>query len=214
MSILLGLARDHFDRMSNPAYGPSVNEEYSLRFAALLQREGVQGALEEGILGLRNAELLTSHGWIWLLGWARSERLQLHEELLLEVFDHWSNVFLKAAVLEAGTAQGDQAEEGDPVAISPFLRNIITRVTHADESLRDEERSVATRRAEEALLAMLHVESDATLAAARALIGREWPGKTQLRAFLDATVSTLAPEAQERWAQVLRLRSNSDFRPR
>ena len=212
MSIFLGLARDHLERMANPSYGAAVNEEYSLRLAALLQREGVRHELEGELLALRDAGLLTSHGWMWFLSWARSEQLPLRDELLLDVFDRWSNVFLKAAVLEIGTAPGEQVGQGDPIALSPFLQAILTRVTHVDEALRQEERGVATRRAEEALLAMLHVESDVTLAAARALIDREWSGKAQLRAFLDATLSTLAPEAQERWGEVLRLRGDNDFR--
>lgn len=71
MSILLGLARDHLDRMANPAYGSAVNEEYSLRLAALLQREGVGNELEAEMHSLRDAGLLTSHGWMWFLGSAR-----------------------------------------------------------------------------------------------------------------------------------------------
>lgn len=90
----------------------------------------------------------------------------------------------------------------------------MARATSTDEALRDEERGVATRRAEQALLALLHVETRSTLAAARALIGVEWPGQAQLRAFLDATLSTLAPEAQERWRELLELRGDNDLRAR
>ena len=39
MSSLLELAAEFFDRMTNPAYGAEVNEEYALRLASLLDEE-------------------------------------------------------------------------------------------------------------------------------------------------------------------------------
>src|SRR5687767_10586038 len=136
MSSLLALARDHLDRMSNPAYGAAVNEEYSLQLAALLQQEGVRSQLRQELQSIRDADELTSHGWMWVLSWAQSERLTLHDDVLLAVFDRWSNVFLKAAVLEVGTTHAA------PIAIEAlptFLERALSKATHTDEALRYEE---------------------------------------------------------------------------
>jgi hypothetical protein len=209
MSNLLALARDHLDRMANPAFGAAVNEEYSLRLASLLQQEGNLGRLQDELQSVRDAEVLTSHGWLWLLGWARAEQLRLSEDLLIEVFNRWSNVFLKAAVLEVGVSQGDLAT---PQGLSPFLARVLAVVTHTEDALRDDERGVATRRAEEALIALLHVETTATLEAAKVLLGREWAGQARLGDFFSATLTTLEPDARERWMAALRPREDDEPR--
>lgn len=201
MSSLLALARDHLDRMANPAFGSAVNEEYSQRLAALLQQEGARGQLREELQSVRNVDVLSSHGWLWLLGWAQAEQLRLNEDLLIEVLDRWSNVFLKASVLEAGTALRE-SDESD--ALPPFLERVLQLATRTKEAIRDDESGVETRQAEETLIALLHVETPATLKAAKALLARDWRGRWRLRNFFDATVTTLEPDARERWLEVLR----------
>lgn len=200
MSNILALARDHMDRMANPAFGAAVNEEYSLRLASLMQEDGIYGRLRDELVSVRNADVLTSHGWLWLLGWAKAEKLPLREDLLIEVFERWSNVFLKAAVLEVGIAQ---EEVTDSVALSPFLARVLGVVTRTDEVLPDEERGFATRRAEEALIALLHVETTTTLQAAQVLLDRKWSGQARLHEFFEATLTTLESGARERWIMAL-----------
>lgn len=39
MSILLSLSADFIDKMSNPAYGSMINEEYALKLGQLMKDE-------------------------------------------------------------------------------------------------------------------------------------------------------------------------------
>ena len=77
MSGLLSLARDYLERMANPVYGFAVNEEYSLRFAQLLETDGFESSLRREVQELRDTEELTSNGWLWLMGGQRQERSKL-----------------------------------------------------------------------------------------------------------------------------------------
>lgn len=87
MSGLLTLARDYIERMANPVYGLVTNEDYSLRFAHLLGSEGFEDTFREEIRSVRDTEALTSNGWLWLIEWARSRRVDVQEELLSELYD-------------------------------------------------------------------------------------------------------------------------------
>ena len=87
MSDLLALARDYIDRMANPIHGIAVNEDYALRFARLLEREGFEAALADEIRALTDKEALSSHGWLWIIRWARSRQIDILEDLLLELFE-------------------------------------------------------------------------------------------------------------------------------
>ena len=103
MSGLLTLARDYLDRMANPVYGFATNEDYALRFAQLLGTDGFEDRLRNEIQELRDREAFTSNGWLWLIGWARSRRIDLSEDLLLELFWEWSSVPARCAVVDLAT---------------------------------------------------------------------------------------------------------------
>jgi len=103
MSDLLFLASDYIERMSNPVYGVSMNEDYGLKLATLLRREGFEASLTEEIRSLRDPNTLTSFGWLWLFGWARARNIALDEDLLIALYEEWSSEFIKAAIVELAT---------------------------------------------------------------------------------------------------------------
>ena len=104
MSSLLQLAADLLDRMSNPSYGASVNEEYAQRFAAIM----VDGELDDRLIHeageLRDPRAFTAAGWLWLLGWVKASEIRLDDQLLTGLCEQWEAASFKALVIEHAIA--------------------------------------------------------------------------------------------------------------
>ena len=129
MKSILVLASDFLERMSNPAYGARLNEEYALRFAQLL--EGERGELESRLGSeirlLDDPEALTPHAWLWLISWARAKGVALDPKLALDLFSRWSSTALRAAIVEVAT----QSWEGDRRTAEPTIVEFPDRWLHS-----------------------------------------------------------------------------------
>src|SRR5690349_9132610 len=100
MSDLLKLAADFIEKMNNPANGPLVNEEYSLKMAQMLTGEGFREVLANEIQTVEDVNTLSSYGWIWLIKWCRVNEIIISERLLFELMQQWSNVFMQTAIID------------------------------------------------------------------------------------------------------------------
>jgi len=220
MSALLTLASDFIERMANPAYGIRVNEDHALRFATLLNSEGFVSLLQEEAKQLHSTDSLTPHGWLWLLTWARSQGDQLNGELLLNLADTWSSVFMQASVIDAATMDIDElisqkrrrnlefstAPDDErrirPIPLDdighPFLRSLLHHVTHVAEGDTDRE-EIRTQRAENTLVALLQIDREVTLKAASSLLHHDWRGQQALLEFYRMVRAGLDDETQQIW---------------
>lgn len=208
MSTVLALARDFIERMSNPVFGLSTNEEYSLQFGQLLQSEEFAFQLRRDIESLRDPVEMTSHGWLWILGWARSNRIQLHDRLLLALFEQWSSVFMKTAIVDLVTAElEEQREQSFVERESRFLDAIVVRATeyeqHREDSRREAPPVTQIGRAEATLVALLQVGRPATLQAAQGLLRRRWTGQERLGEFFWSLVDSLEDDTRAAWLQAV-----------
>lgn len=222
MSNLLSLARDYIDRMSNPSYGFATNEDYSLRFAQLLGVEEFEASLNKEISGLRDKEALTSNGWLWLIRWSRSRQIEMQEDLLLELFEEWSSVPARCAIVDLATYRSELQRKPDlmlgdfPVGNFPdrFLDRIMQGATDARNVQRDDrsrlEPERPTARAEDVLVVFLQVGSPLTLAAASALLRHRWQGHEQLTDYLRVLASTLDAETRAVWSKQLGVRLSEE----
>ena len=219
MKSILVLASDFLERMSNPAYGARVNETYALRFAELLESDDgeFESRLAKEIQLLDEPGALGPHAWMWLISWARANRLELDQTLTLALFDHWDSTALRATIVELAT----QSWEGNPpsidLALSDFpnawLRELVGRVVlpDGDEPGRDdpsrrpdldrddfridEPRRPQHSRADRVLLALLQAGTDIALHAAAALLREDFPGQEQQRTALEEYLDEMDEES-------------------
>jgi hypothetical protein len=220
MSEILTLAADFIDRMSNPAHGIAVNEEYSLRFAQLLGQERTFSILRDEAARVRDVNTLSAHGWFWFLNWARGHELELNGELLLDLSDRWASVFMQVLIIDVATRNRRMRELGQARHVAEFqdewLRQLLTRSViqeqrpperrnEPEEGHSEEQVPVRMGRAETTLLALLQVGSDLTLAAAATLLAHPWPGRGRLREYYEWRLSDLEPETRAAWEQRIRL---------
>jgi hypothetical protein len=207
MSTVLALARDFIERMSNPVFGLSTNEEYSLEFGQLLQSEDFAFQLRRDIESLRDPVEMTSHGWLWILGWARSNRIQLQDHLLLALFEQWSSVFMKTAIVDLVTAELEgQKEQRSDERESQFLEEIVVRATEYEQRREDRREAPPVAqfgRAEATLIALLQVGRPATLQAAQGLLRRRWTGQERLVEFFWSLVDSLEDDTRAAWLQAV-----------
>lgn len=214
MNGVLALARDYIERMSNPIYGLSTNEEYSADFGQLLRSEEFVDQLRQDMQTLKDPIEMTSHGWVWLLGWARANHVPLQHELLIRLFDEWSSVFVKTAVVDLATQEPPDRETRARASVDDayqnhFLASIMANATESapprDVLGSDPQHPLPTLgRAEATLTALLQVGRPITLGAARLLLQREWPGQEALQTFFWSLVDSLEPQTRETWlAQIL-----------
>jgi hypothetical protein len=217
MSNLLTLARDYIDRMANPNYGFATNEDYSLRFAQLLQRDGFEASLREEIKGLRDKEALTSNGWLWLIRWARSRQIDMPEDLLLELFEEWSSVPARCAIVDLATHRSELPQAAD-VTLTDFPDRFLAKVMRGATEVRnvnEDDRSRTeswrlTARAESCLVVFLQVGTPLTLGAASALLRHQWLGHEQLSEYLLVLARTLDAETREVWSKRLGIELSSE----
>ena len=74
-----------------------LNSYDKTRFASLLQRQGFEERFLQEIREVQDREALSSHGWLWLIGWAKSRSVELPTGLLVDLFEQWSDVFVKTS---------------------------------------------------------------------------------------------------------------------
>jgi hypothetical protein len=225
MSDILVLARDFIERMANPAYGVATNEEYSLQFASLLQRKGFEERLLQEIQEAQDRDALTSHGWLWLVGWAKSRSVQLPTGLLVELFEEWSDLFVKANVLDLATRNAVyRAPIKFDLSIGEFPNEFLRRVMLSairiereesgdfeegfDESANEHERREAVPemgRAESLLISLLQVGRPITLAAASSFLRHEWQGQRHMQSFFWLLYDRLDGDSQAAWSESIPL---------
>lgn len=203
MSRVLALASDFIERMSNPAYGIRVNEDYALRFAALLSSDGFDGLMREEVTQLQDPETLSAHGWLWLLNWARSKEMSLNGELLLQLTTKFTNVFMQVAVIDLATRRADWARRETIPPLEkfdhPWLSNLLHGCTYVPAEDEMEVGYVDTRRAETILTALMQVGSDIALDAASALLNHDWIGRSSLQRFFWSLCDELDDETRAHW---------------
>ena len=220
MSEILTLARDYIERMANPVYGSSVNEEYSIRFASLLSLDGFESRLNEEISSLEDRNTLTSYGWLWLLEWAKSRRITLNEELLVGLFEEWSSVFVRSDIVDVAT-QRAEAPGGNVrnFSVKEFPNRFLTRImVRATERPEERERSdsqrfhednrkrenvPSTAMAESALISFMQVGRPITLDAAAVLLRDEWQGQEHLLRYFWAKLDSIDEETRANWIKRL-----------
>lgn len=220
MSELLLLASDYLERMANPIYGSAMNEDYAIRFATLMRSEGFEEKLNREISETKDRSTLTSHGWQWVLGWAKSRRLDLSEQLLIELFEEWSSVFLRSDIIDLAIQNSDYTGyyQGSLNEFpNSFLAKIMSRATRPLDEVRDSEqvgrelreekltaeRYSSTSIAESTLIALLQVGQPITLDAASVLLRHPWHGQQQLLRYFSAILNGFDSETREAWTKRL-----------
>jgi hypothetical protein len=208
MSRVLALASDFIERMSNPAYGVRVNEDYSMRFADLLSSEGFADLLSSEIEELKDPDTLSPHGWLWLLSWARSRKIRLDGKLMLDLTESLSSVFMQVATIDLATQQADWGRRETVAPLNEFdhrwMSKLLRRCTegHGEKDMKYDH--VDTRRSENTLIALMQVGSDITLDAASTLLNHHWPGQYSLVRFFWSLCGELDHETREVWISRLR----------
>jgi hypothetical protein len=224
MSDLLFLASDYIERMANPVYGTSTNEDYALKFATLLSKEEFEARLNEEIRTLTDRETLTSYGWLWLFGWAKSRDIDLKEDLLIDLYEEWSSVFVRAEIVDLATHNVDYPERPNALLSmgefpNRFLSRIMSQATRRPEaeetqhleaedrgSLEEQrapEQGPSTALAESTLVALIQVGTPITIDAARVLLWHKWEGQENLLELFWAICNALDPETREVWIKRL-----------
>jgi hypothetical protein len=222
MSDLLFLAKDFIERMANPAYGLVANEEYALQFATLLQREGFEQKFLQEIREVKDRDTLSSYGWLWLIGWAKSRNIDLPTDLLVELFEEWSDVFIKTNVLDLATRNAENGVPGDVnISIEHFADEFLQRVmlsavriereefrgfgqaSDEQEEFRRPDAVPAIGRAEALLVSLLQVGRPITLNAALIFLNYKWQGQRHMQIFFFLLYDKLDEESQAAWRRSL-----------
>ncbi len=217
MSQVLALASEFIERMSNPAHGIIDNEDYAMRFGALLKSEGFEKMLGHEVALMRDPDSLSPHGWLWLLGWARSKAIVLDETLLMRLSERLSSVFMQVSVIDVATRSSKWKPQENEVPIEEFQHQWLSRLMLKCTTLQDKERKpddyIDTRRAEVILVAMMQVGSDVTLDAARSLLRHRWAGHNVLVRFFWSLCDELDEETKKTWVSRLNppMQQSDDF---
>jgi hypothetical protein len=217
MSPLFYLASDFIERMSNPRYGTRENEEYALKFAAFLRNKGFEDILGVEAGRISDVNTLTPYGWLWLLGWARSENVHMNEKLLLELMEQWQSRFTMALIIEVATQQVQWAGSGISTDMyqfdNPWLLNLMIKcVSTPGNNDREPEGTPDTNFAQSVLIALMQAGSAISLDAASALLNHEWEGQQRLLQYFEAQLSLLDEETRQEWNTRLRPQSGYDRR--
>ena len=209
MSQVLALASEFIERMSNPAYGIIENEDYAMRFGALLKSEGFEKMLGHEVALMRNPDSLSPHGWLWLLGWARSKAIDPDEGLLMHLSESLSSVFMQVSVIEVATRAAKWEPQGNEVPIEDFQHQWLSRLMLGCITFQDKQRKsksdahIDTRRAEVILVALMQVGSDVTLDAARSFLHHHWAGHNMLVKFFWSLCDELDEDTKKEWVSRL-----------
>ena len=217
MNTFFTIAADFIDRMANPAHGVLVNQDYSLQFAELLSAEedSIDPTLRREAKRLADADVLSANGWLWFLTWARSESIALREDLLLNITQKWSSVFIQTLAIEIALENAEWSNRRNVQSLSefgnPFLRKLLMNAVriqepegrdhpdHPDHPRFHRRDYLRTSRAQSVLTSLLEIDSSITDAAAASLLQHEWPGQKQLLEFYESLVSGFDPDTREEW---------------
>jgi hypothetical protein len=206
--VLLSLASDFMERMSNPAHGIRVNEDYALRFAALQSSDGFEELLRREIEQLEEPDTLSPHGWLWLLSWARSKNIPLNERLLFGLAESFSSVFMQVTIIDLATRWSKWQRRNVVTPLEGFdhhwLSALLRRCTSSQREEDPEPDEVDTMRAETVLVALMQVGSELTLDAASTLLNHRWAGQHQLVQFFLALCDGVDEETRDNWISRLR----------
>jgi hypothetical protein len=198
------LAADYIEKMSNPAYGVVQNDDYALRFGKLLDSEGFLLRLRREVERLDDPDVLTSHGWLWLLGWTRANGLRLDQALMRRLFHRWTSPFLKVAVLDVATRRDDsRRQRSHRVPLDafphPLLRHLLLdSVVSPSEELQQPEASEFTEPAV-LLVALLQTGTPLSIDAASSLLRYEWTGQRALLESFWQLCDTLDDDTRSVW---------------
>lgn len=221
MTGFLSLARDFIEHMANPRYGLGVNEEYSIRFGQLMRSEGFREQLTSEIRDVRARDTLTTHGWLWLIGWCRSNHISLSDDILHELFDEWSSVFVKAEILSVATLRGVSADGPQRYVTlkefpHPFIRRLLVeatsqRVDDDSEAKGDSNggsdgfgRGISrhdSRTTETLLVSLLQADTRLTIRAASTLLRHEWSGQAALLDYFWERLDSLDTATARVWKE-------------
>jgi hypothetical protein len=203
MSTMLTLAAEFLDRMTNPSYGPAINEDYSLRFAVLMSAENSDKSLDEEIGLLENVNTLGPYVWLWIINRARSRDIILSEDLLLHLTGRWPDVFIQAPVIDLATRNAEWSSPENVVSIKsfghPWLSRLLQQCTGYRNDVADRSMFTLSRRAELSLISLLQVGKGITLDAASTLLNHSWEGRSHLVEFFWYRWDQLDEETQVIW---------------
>jgi hypothetical protein len=209
MSILISLASDFIDKMNNPSYGVLINEEYSLKFNDLLGQENFNQVLRNEIAQVKNADELTSYGWLWLLKWCRANEVELSQVLTKELMRRWANVFIQISIIDLATFREEERISGgisnQPEFNNSWLKDVVMETLQDSAQLRDNlnEGETNTRDAENLLITLLQMGNRISLLAAKYLLSYQWRGQQKLRNFLRQRYARLDEETKIEWMETL-----------
>jgi hypothetical protein len=232
---LLAMVESFVDRMTNPLYGPAVNEEYSQRFNQALA-EDPEFAAEFANLALDPEDVgsLSACAWPWYLDWRRLEDAPPPASDFLDaLFAATDDPAIRLAVMQSGlservtdAAAPDTAADGSAASERPgyqrdrpfpgFDREPEERPAAIPSHWLRSQVTALTRDAEsasalpdliEVAMYLLQLGDPESLASLRAMLSTQWPGRADL---LDAIGRQLAeadldPETAASWRQDLGL---------
>lgn len=217
MTAILALTRDFIERMANPAYGGVANEEHSLRFAQSMRDERFRRLFTDEVRSIRIVDTLTSHGWLWLVGWAKANAVEMDVSVLAVVYDEWASVFLKKEIVELALQRSKDDESPRHATIdeypNDFLRAILTSSVQtriweapADESFPRslvEEAAIVRRpntaKAKMTLAALMQSNRRLAHGAAGTLMSHEWEGQKAIVEFFWSLADGVDDETRSNW---------------
>lgn len=227
MKGFLGLASDFIEKMANPAFGVQINESYSLRLAQLLadDKEASMALTHMSDLDGQDLNLLTTDGWLWLLGWMKSHGNRPPDNFLHSLFDTTNYLALRLRVVETVTAtvnreamerwretRFDVYEFPESWLRTRMRRAVAVRMPEdrrerGDDAWLPEQTSVVTAVAESFELAtlLLQVGDETAIMAARSLLAHRWIGAESLQSNIIRLFGGLDEETRREWLSMLGL---------
>jgi hypothetical protein len=217
---LLAIAESFIDRMTNPRYGPAVNEEYAMRFTELLNGDpGFATELANLSLDPEDIDSLPACAWPWYLEWRRLEGAPPPTADFFEVlFAATDDPAIRLAVVQSALSEraADSSQDDFPdAALAPlsdpglgseergairssWLRSQATRLTRAGDPAQTLPDAI------ELATYLLQIGDSDSLAS---LLSLPWPGQEALitaiaRQLADAN---LDPETAAAWRSRLGL---------
>ncbi|MBB5341468.1 hypothetical protein [Tunturiibacter gelidoferens] len=168
---------------------------------------------------VRGRDALSSYGWLWLVGWAKSRDVELPTELLVGLFEEWSDVFVKTSVLDLAIRTADYQPLTNfdlPIADFPneFLRRVMLSAVRVEREEYPDFREIPKERGDEILRAeavpemgrsesllvsLLQAGRPITLGAASSFLRHEWQGQRHMQIFFWLMFDKLDGESQAAW---------------
>jgi hypothetical protein len=219
MSGLLRLANDFVERMMNPAFGPLVNDDYSMRLGELLADERSSEMLLAEARRLNRVDELSAHTWLWLLT-LPGPKAPLSDDILLRLCQELRAPAFRVTVLNCVFRDRPQLEPDEAPAFdepptiedieNPWLAELIRSAVREplphdhDRSLEPEPSSEPTTvdDAQSLLVALLSVDWRECREAAAALLRHDWRGHDDLLAFFHSRTTAMDEESRALWLRL------------